>query len=431
MSRYHVFWTNSSLAYLTAMCVMGFWWMGSVWDFALLFYLPDFHVKAWWWHGFWLLLWSVGLFWVQHRFRQIKMWRYDKHSRNVILGQWHKIGWHDLEIHHINQFIGIRAEEIHSAHTAQYGRIILLHSDSVTETEIHRVFPSKNGSLNTQYEYKNIAKIMQLPMLQLDKIDHAAQGRRTANPEHFQAAQSALAAKAERPANWVLVLRGIWSMVWLALGGGLLYLAWLADNVFLLLFFGLLGLAFVSYAGYGGYETWRMYQSNQSDTNILQPQQQPERAVHFARQSAAFSLFPRSRVLIWTAIIAPMGCMIVWGHFSRGDWERTFLGAMFALSLLAGGVSYWNGLFLNKKLHYDAQNDTFTFYKMNAFLRWQPEKTQSAREFVGIAWEKGDEIWLIGVSGSQDVFLGKSSQAEEIIKQINQKTGLAMVQRKQ
>lgn len=86
MSRYHVFWTNSSLAYLTAMVVMGFWWIGSVWDFALLFYLPDSPAKSWSWHGFWLLLWSAGLFWAESKLRQINLWRYDKHSRNLILG---------------------------------------------------------------------------------------------------------------------------------------------------------------------------------------------------------------------------------------------------------------------------------------------------------------------------------------------------------
>lgn len=435
MFRHHVFGNDRMLLCVFLLCLLGFFWLGKAWDMALLLYLQVFdvpsHATTWLWDGLWFAIWSVALWWVVRKLCQIKLWRYDPNSRQLILGQWHINTWHDLEIHHINQFVGIKAEAVYSAHTAQYGRMILLHQDGVSETEINRIFPNQGGSLNLQSEYQKISKIMQLPMLGLSHIDHAAQGERAAYPTHFRAAaaQTALAAHAQRPSNGILILRGIWATVWAAMGGGLFYAAFgLAENGFLVLLWALLGWAFTAYAWSGGYATWKMYQYNQLDKSYPQ-KDVPQIHRHLVRQSAEFALFSRKKLLMNTVLLVLIGALILLLNVFGSSGESVFSGMLLVLLIVSALVDIWRNAFLSRKLTFNARTNRLTYHKMNRFLRWLPEKTQAIDEFIGISWEVNNEIWLIGVAGSHDVFLGKSDSAEKIINQIHQKTGLPIVKR--
>lgn len=400
-----------------------------LWDMVILLQAGDFSLSSWLWDGFWLMGLCATILWIERHLRQISIYRYDTLKRQLLLSEWHTIAWRDLKVFPENQFIGIIGQEIHPATASRYGRIILLHQDGISQTEIERVQP-RQGDLNMQLSCEKFSEIMHLPILRLETIDEATEGKRIAQPERFQAAKPPITL------DFVLFFRVCWAVLFVFLAGGLVYLTQtkLQDShIALKIVLWVFAVYFVQYALWGLHGTWRMHRDNLRHREMTVQQEQGHHATaapqidirspHFARQSAQFVLFSRVKVVFRLLLSTVMAVLLLFvGNFSIGTW--VFFGV--CMVVIAAIYRHFSQ---KRQWAYDALSDTFTVYQLDQLWRWQPEKVQSANDFVGVCCEHHNEIWLIGTAGGEDILLGISNQAEKMVKCIAQCTGLPILQR--
>lgn len=380
--------------------------------------------------------------------------RLDTERGMLLHGRW-RWGWQAQREYPLSMFAAVAAEKVRDDYRGYYGRLWLESADGQNDLVLEENFLSHKDSLQGLDDIQShIARTTGLANRPVINTEIRAQEETAADlsklrapkPEILPAWRQAVNLAAAGLWAWLAVWLLRWAVDWHS--GGLPKPLYFGAGVLAL---GLLAVAVsevrsVFRARRGGKTRQTVGRQPSEIKAALEEARQaghetqphlPERSALRSEGETEFAVYSLAALLSRIPFLLLVLLILLGGFEFSQKWLFWLAVLLFAGWRLA---YHWHTL---HKVHYNAQEDTLTVYRLRRF-KWQPEKHYALSGFCGIYCRekyssmgaREGEIWLAGKEGGNDVRLLKADfllrdNRQAVVataKQIAHTTGLPLLE---